>query len=243
MSAPGAIPTFYVSPPHDCGYLDGRDAVTLFLDPAARPDMPIYTRLAQYGFRRSGAHLYRPRCPGCQACVSVRVPVSSFRPNRSQRRCVRNNQDLRLEVVPFRFDEAQFALYCRYMAWRHPGSAMDDPDPDHYMACFASDWSTTEALAWHHDDTLLGVAIVDRLDDALSAVYTFFEPGAAARGLGNLAVLQQVELAKEAGLTWVYLGYWIEACAKMRYKIGFRPLEWFDEGRWCRLEPGAPPPA
>ncbi|RLA35501.1 MAG: arginyltransferase [Gammaproteobacteria bacterium] len=242
MSAPGDVPAFYVSPPHPCGYLPGRDAVTLFLDPTTRADVTIYTRLARYGFRRSGAHLYRPRCPGCQACVPVRLPVAAYQPNRSQRRCARGNRDLRLDTAPFRFDAAQFALYRRYMAWRHPGSAMDDADPDHYMACFASDWCASEALTWYDGDNLLAVAILDRLGDALSAVYTFFEPEEAARGLGNLAVLQQVAMAHEAELEWVYLGYWIRDCAKMSYKIGLRPLEWFDEGRWRRLEPGAPAP-
>jgi arginine-tRNA-protein transferase len=242
VTAPRDVPAFYVSPPHTCGYLPGRDAVTLFLDPATRPDMPTYTRLARYGFRRSGAHLYRPRCPGCQACVSVRVPVADFRPNRSQRRCLRANRELRLEVAPFAFDPDQFALYRRYMTWRHPGSAMDDSEAEHYLACFASDWCTTLTMTWHAGDQLLAAAVVDRLDDALSAVYTFFEPAAAVRGLGNLAVLEQVAQADAAGLEWVYLGYWIGASPKMNYKIGFRPLEWFDEGHWRLLAPGAPPP-
>lgn len=242
MSAPRDVPAFYVSPPHACGYLAGREAITLFLDPTAPIDVALYTHLAHYGFRRSGAHLYRPRCPGCQACVSVRIPVASFRPNRSQRRCLRGNRDLRLEVTPFDFDPEQFALYRRYMAWRHPGSAMDDSQADHYLACFASSWCATEAWTWYAGERLLAMAIVDRLGDALSAVYTFFEPTAAARGLGNLAVLEQVARARAAGLRWVHLGYWIGASPKMSYKIGFRPLEWFAEGHWRLLAPGAPPP-
>lgn len=238
MSAPDDAPAFYVSPPHTCGYLDGRDAVTLFLDPARRPSMPLYARLAHYGFRRSGHHLYRPRCPGCSACVPVRVPVADFRPNRSQRRCLANNRDLRLECTPFGFDAAQFDLYLRYMAWRHPGSTMDDPDPDHYLACFDSSWCDTEAWSWFDGERLVAVAIVDRLADALSAVYTMSDPTEARRGLGNYAVLQQMELAHEAGYAWVYLGYWIGACEKMAYKLGYRPLEWFDSGHWRRLEHG-----
>ena len=243
MSAPHDALAFFISPPHDCGYLDDRDAVTLFLDPARRPTMPLYTRLAHYGFRRSGHHLYRPRCPGCQACVPLRVPVADFTPNRSQRRCLAANRDLRLERAPFGFDAAQFDLYRRYMAWRHPGSSMDDPDPEHYLACFASNWCDTEALSWYDGETLVAVAIVDHLADALSAVYTMSEPAAARRGLGNFAVLRQIELAQAAGLDRLYLGYWIGACTKMAYKIGYRPLELFADGRWKRLERGAPAPA
>ncbi len=242
MSAPDDALAFYISPPHDCGYLDGRDAVTLFLDPARRPNMALYTRLAHYGFRRSGHHLYRPRCPGCQACVPVRVPVADFAPNRSQRRCLATNRELRMERAPFDYDTAQFDLYRRYMAWRHPGSSMDDPDPEHYLACFASSWCATEALNWYAGERLVAVAIVDRLDDALSAVYTMLDPAAARRGLGNFAVLRQIELAREEGFAWVYLGYWIGACRKMAYKSDYRPLECFRDGRWRRLEPGDPAP-
>ncbi len=243
MSAPDDAPVFYVSPPHACGYLEERDAVTLFLDPSRRPTTALYTRLAHYGFRRSGHHLYRPRCPGCQACVPVRLPVAAFRPNRSQRRCLAANRDLRVERAPFAFDAAQFDLYRRYIAWRHPGSSMDDPDPEHYLACFASAWCDTEAVSWYAGDRLLAVAIVDRLEDALSAVYTLFDPAAASRAPGNLAVLQQVADARAAGLDWIYLGYWIGACDKMAYKIGYRPLEWYDAGTWRRLERGDPVPA
>lgn len=242
MSAPGNAPAFYISPPHACGYLEERSAVTLFLDPAAPVTVPFYTRLAHYGFRRSGTHLYRPRCPGCKACVPVRIHVDAFVPNRSQRRCQRRNRDLRFALVPFAFDDAQFDLYARYVAWRHAGSSMDDPDPEHYLACFDSPWADTLALTWHDGDALVAVAIVDRLGDALSAVYTFFAPEAAKRGLGTLAILRQVDLAREAGFDWVYLGYWIGASEKMRYKSGFRPLEWFDDGRWRRLEVGAGEP-
>ncbi|MDX1594421.1 MAG: arginyltransferase [Gammaproteobacteria bacterium] len=243
MSAPHDVPTFFVSPPHTCGYLEGREAVTLFLDPARRPTRPLYAHLARHGFRRSGEHLYRPRCPGCSACVPVRVPVDVFQPNRSQRRCLAGNRDLHLERRPFAFDEAQFELYRRYMAWRHPGSSMDDPEPDHYLACFASSWGETETFSWYAEERLVSVAIVDLLEDGFSAVYTMFDPCAARRGPGNFAVLRQVELARDAGLDWVYLGYWIGASPKMAYKIGFRPLEWYGDGRWHRLDPGAPVPS
>ena len=124
------------------------------------------------------------------------------------------------------------------MAWRHPGSTMDDPDPDHYLACFDSSWCDPEAWSWFDGERLVAVAIVDRLADALSAVYTMSAPTEARRGLGNYAVLQQMELAHEAGYAWVYLGYWIGACEKMAYKLGYRPLEWFDSGHWRRLEHG-----
>ncbi|HEY5789942.1 MAG TPA: arginyltransferase [Gammaproteobacteria bacterium] len=242
MSRLRQLPAFFLSPAHACGYLPGREAVTLFADPHATPSPELYAHLARFGFRRSGEHLYRPRCPDCTACVPVRVPVHGFAANRSQRRNARANATLEPALQPFGFDPEQFALYRRYMAWRHPGSSMDDADPGHYLACFASSWCDTAALTLRADGRLVAVAVTDRLGDAWSAVYTYFDPALAARGLGTHAVLRQLEGARQAGCSHLYLGYWIAACAKMRYKAGFRPLEWFSDGHWLRLAPGAPLP-
>jgi len=232
------LPAFYISPPHDCGYLPGREAVTLFADPHNRTTPALYTKLAHYGFRRSGEHLYRPRCPGCQACVPTRLPVDDFAPNRSQRRNLSANTGLRLTSQPFAFDSGQFDLYRRYMQWRHPGSTMDDDSQQHYVECFSSQWCHTTTLTLHDDRRLVAVAITDRLGDALSAVYTFFDPDYAAAGLGTLALLHQIETARRERLAYLYLGYWIGASAKMHYKLRFRPLEWFADGRWLRLAAG-----
>ncbi|HFE32293.1 MAG TPA: arginyltransferase, partial [Gammaproteobacteria bacterium] len=96
---------FYASRPHPCSYLTGRDTVNLFTDPDAPMDMAIYSRLADFGFRRSGGHIYRPRCPQCQACLPVRIPVSAFQPSRAQRRTLKANRDVQATLRPAAFDE------------------------------------------------------------------------------------------------------------------------------------------
>jgi len=81
---------------------------------------------------------------------------------------------------------------------------------------------------------------VDRLANALSAVYTFFAPEHGhRRSPGRFAILLLVEEARRQGLDWVYLGYWIKECRKMSYKDEYRPLEYFYDNDWHRL----PPPA
>ena len=77
--------------------------------------------------------------------------------------------------------------------------------------------------------------LVDELTDGLSAIYTFFEPGEIRRSLGNYAILWQVEHARELGLEYVYLGYWIRDCQKMAYKSEYRPLELYVNSRWTTL--------
>jgi len=82
---------------------------------------------------------------------------------------------------------------------------------------------------------LVGLAVCDQMDSALSAVYTFFDPDLQQRSLGTFAILLQLEHARQQQLYYVYLGYWIKASAKMSYKSEFRPLELLINRRWTLL--------
>jgi arginine-tRNA-protein transferase len=230
---------FYATPPHDCNYLPGQEAITLFADPRFRKNTRLYAALAGNGFRRSGEHLYIPYCRNCSACVPVRIPVREFRHNRSQARCRRRNSDLRIRPCPPAFDSEHFALYRRYLAHRHRGGGMDDPTPESYVEFLTATWSDTTFFEMRAPNgALVAVSVVDAMPGALSAVYTFFEPDLAARSPGTFAILFQVEEARRRGCDYVYLGYWIEACRKMRYKRDYHPLEFFRDGEWRREPSG-----
>lgn len=227
--------TLYRSPSHECAYLPEREAVTQFIDPAFPLSPLTYSHLVDVGFRRSGEYVYRPRCNDCQACMAARIPVTRFNPSRGQRRIWRANQDVVVNALPAAFKEEHFALYRRYIRVRHPGGGMDAPDPDRYREFLLSSWCNTLCFEFRLHDRLLAVAVADRLQCGLSAVYTFFDPEYAKRGLGTYAVLWEIAEARRQGLNWVYLGYWIAACRKMNYKCHFRPLEIFRDGLWQTL--------
>jgi len=239
MTSPAAfnLLSFYATPTHECSYLSGREAVTVFADPEFRKSTALYSVLSRYGFRRSGQHIYRPRCPGCEACVPVRVRVRDFSPRRSQRRAWQNNEDLTVLPRMATFHEEHFALYRRYLEDRHKGGGMDDPSPKQYMEFLTSEWSQTVFYEFRWKRRLLGVTVADRLEDGLSAVYTFFDPAQEKRSLGVFAILWQIAEARRLELDWLYLGYWIGASSKMRYKTEYQPLEYFRDGRWVRTMP------
>ena len=235
MSATRDIPeqlAFFASPPHACGYLPERMAVSVFVDPNAVMDMHVYSRLADYGFRRSGSHVYTPKCPHCRACVPARIPVRQFRPNRAQRRCLRANARVSATPMAVALREEQFALYRRYISSRHPGGGMDDPNPDKYLEFLGSDWSDTLFVEFRQQDHLLAVSVLDVLDQGLSAVYTFFDPDFEAQSPGRFTLLWAIEETRRRGLDWLYLGFWIGASQKMRYKQEYRPLELLLDGQW-----------
>ncbi len=234
-------PAFYLSPDHDCAYRPQETARTLFADPAFPMNPDSYQELIDQGFRRSGGHVYRPYCPRCQACVSLRVPARDFRPRRSQRRCWKKNRPvLDVRIRPAGFDEEHFELYQRYTDGRHPEGGMRDATPKVYLDFLAGPWTKTLFCEFRLKRRLAAVAVTDLLPRGLSAVYTFFDPELKSLSLGVFAVLWQIERARSLGLPWLYLGYWIEDCRKMHYKEEYRPVEAWTGSGWKRFGVGAP---
>ena len=225
----------YTTYPHSCSYLENREATTLFVDPRQEVDQALYSNLSILGFRRSGNHLYRPHCEGCEACIPARIPVESFSPNRSQRRNIARNSDLEVELTDNIRDEASFDLYRRYIEQRHHDGDMYPPDREQYLSFLDNAWDCTRYFRFYDQGRLIAVSVVDELLDGLSAIYTFFDPEAHKRSLGRYAVLWQVQKAREQQLEYLYLGYWIKGCRKMTYKSEYRPLEIYINGRWSVL--------
>jgi len=226
---------FYISKPHDCSYLPDQQAVTLFANPDSNVDTLQYSLLAHYGFRRSGSLFYRPRCPACEACTPIRVLVNRFQPRRGQRRIWNRNTDLKITACPGEFSQEHFSLYKRYIGSRHSGGGMDTHDDDKYREfLFCPDIDTIMYEA-RLADRLLAVAVVDRLSDALSSVYTFFDPAEARRSLGVFTILWTIAEARRLGRRWVYLGYWIQETRKMAYKDQYRPFEKLEGGKWIEI--------
>lgn len=229
----------YLTGDQPCSYLAERDTRSLFIDPLAALDSARYQWLLQQGFRRSGRFVYRPACRGCRACISVRIPVEAFAPDRSQRRNQRRNANLRIRFRPALFCPEHYALYRAYLQARHPDGAMADDDEQSYRRFLLEPWGgETELMELRQDDRLIAVAVTDVLPDALSAVYTFFDPTQADRAPGTFAVLAQLAEARSRGLQHLYLGYWIRDSRKMRYKERFRPLEAWDGRYWRRYAAG-----
>lgn len=224
---------FYATPPHECSYLAERRAVTLFTDPKSSMSPEVYSALAEVGFRRSGEYVYRPRCPRCEACIPARIPVAEFRADRSQRRIARNNADLTVRPLPAEYREEHFLLYRRYIRSRHADSGMDVDSVEQYLAFLTSTWSDTRFVEFRAGGQLLAVAVVDRMSQGLSAVYTFYDPD-STRGLGVNAVLWELEEARRQGLPYLFLGYLIDESPKMAYKRRYHPLELFQRGHWQR---------
>ena len=231
------FPYFFVTVPAPCPYLPGRLERKVFTRLTGDDPIALNDALTHAGFRRSQGIAYKPACEGCQACVSVRVPVDRFQPTRSMRKIMARNADLTLsQALPFATEE-QFGLLRNYLEARHPGGGMVEMDALDYAAMIEDSPIDTH-IAEYRDGAgrLYGGCLVDRLGDGLSLVYSFFDPDDAGRSLGSMMVLGQIERARQLGLPYVYLGYWIDGCRKMVYKARYQPLEGLGPDGWKPLE-------
>ncbi|MEM0978180.1 MAG: arginyltransferase [Pseudomonadota bacterium] len=231
---------FYVTAPQPCPYLKGRTERKLFTALHGDHAVALNDALSAQGFRRSQNVLYRPSCADCQACMSVRIRVSDFQPTKSQQKILRRNKDIhRTSSAPWA-TEPQFELFKKYLSARHADGGMADMDVFEFAAMVEETPIRSRVVEYYssaerRSEHLLAVCLTDILHDGVSMVYSFFDPDFDRLSLGTFMILDHIEIARQAGLNYVYLGYWVPGSPKMAYKAKFSPLEVFKNNTWSEM--------
>ena len=232
-------PQFYVTAPQPCPYLAGRMERKLFTALQGDHAETLNDSLSKQGFRRSQNVLYRPSCAECSACMSARIRVADFTPSKSQRRTLRRNADLQRDATSPWATEAQYALFREYLDNRHSDGGMADMDIFEFAAMIEETPIRSRVIEYtappaegRRNRSLDATCLTDVLDDGLSMVYSFYDPARIKHSMGTYVILDHIEIAREAGLPYVYLGYWVPGSPKMGYKANFSALEIYKNGAW-----------
>ena len=235
---------FFLTAPSPCPYLPGREERKVFAHLPLSDGPGVNDALTQVGFRRSQNIAYRPACEACDACISARIPAADYRFSRSERRVLKDNDDLGRHLVEAEATMEQFDLLRRYLLARHAHGGMADMTWPDYVAMVEDTAVRTHLIEYRLPSgdrgpgDLAACVLVDILGDGLSLVYSFYEPALAKRSLGSFVILDHVVQARLAELANVYLGYWVPGSTKMDYKARYRPIEVLKPGGWVRLNEG-----
>lgn len=214
-------------PPDACSYLP-QERSSLEYRVLAYITDHAYQEMLMRGWRRHGRNFFRPACPRCQKCRSLRLDVNTFHPTKSQRRAMKKNALVRLEVTEPAVTKEHLRLYNDWHADMHLRSGWRDDQIDEatYRDVFlAGNWPFSKEFRYYREDHLIGVGLVDVLPDALSSVYFYHDPSWRPLSPGTFTVQKEIEYAQKTGRRHLYLGYWIAECQSMAYKSRFGPHE------------------
>lgn len=224
--------------PSPCPYLADRLFLPEYFLAAALTAAELALFLAA-GWRKFGPYFFRPACPACRQCIPLRVAAERFLPSASQRRVLRRNADLQVSCGPLRYSDEAFALYQAHSHERFEQAS----DREGFVASFYQPSCPALQLELRLQGELIGLGILDLGGEGLSSVYFCFDPRHARRNLGTFGALQEIELTRQLGLPWYYLGYFVPGSPRMAYKDHFRPRQHFHWASQCWQEVTAPPAA
>lgn len=236
------MPVFrvYTGSPAPCPYLPDRVSINEYWV-TRRLTPESYQLLMEQGFRKFGAVSFRPRCVGCTECRSIRYPIEQFRPDRSQRRNWKANQDLRVEFNRPTLDDARMELYHRYHEAQGVlrGWPENDIGPHEYESTFVRNPIPGVEISLWLEDLLVGVVLTELTPDVISGIYHYHDPDLRKRGLGTYGMLHTIEHGRMLGKRYAYFGYYVQGCVSVEYKARFQPAEILDDNReWAPFRPG-----
>ncbi|WP_340108608.1 arginyltransferase [Pikeienuella sp. HZG-20] len=232
---------FFLTANQPCPYLPDRQERKLFTTLRGHDAREVNDSLSLRGFRRSQSVAYRPACADCGACLSVRIPVAAHTPSHSQRRIMKRNAGLERRTCAPWATEEQYEVFRTYLRSRHADGGMAEMDICEFASMIEETTVRTRIIEYHApdaapDESLVAACLTDVMTDGLSMVYSFFRPELARRSLGLYMILDHLAIARQAGLPYLYLGYWVPGSRKMDYKARFTPFEFFRGGEWRRTD-------
>lgn len=229
--------------PESCPYLPDREARLPLRLPLRRLTGADFDQLLELGDRRSGRGLYRASCGACRECRPIRVPTAEFQPTASQRRSVRRNEDVSVQIGPVSCTPEHLDLYNRHKFGRGLSRSGQELTEGQYRQWLVDSCVESVELRYLVGERLIGVSVLDLGATSVSSVYHYYDPDEGRRSLGVYSVLWEIAWAHSVGMQWYYLGYYVRDCDHLNYKARYLPNEIKTDTGWMRTAPDAGPGA
>jgi len=215
---------------YECAYIPG-NLVRMHYKYVPKASQTFASAVIARGWRRFGKYFFHPICKGCSECKSLRIDVANYQYTKSQRKAIKRNKETQIIIQKPTLTKAHLALYNKYHAHKHAKDAWsfrEISQREYYENFVDGAWEFGKEILYIKDDKLIGVDLIDILDDGISSIYFYYDPDCSELSLGIYSLLYQINLASILELKWIYLGYWVEGCKAFAYKPKFQPQELLD---------------
>lgn len=242
------IGVFFETPSATCSYFPGERIARqmAFLEPLRKPTVTplndvrkLVKELIPHGFLDGGFSAKFNACSGCKKCFPVRINLAEFTPSRSQRRILKRNQDLSIEMKSMRdergvsiLEREHFNLMHHNATNRHPGGWFTTMGYESFRHSF----SVYDMVAETRDaeGKLMNFTVLSVGDNYVYGINFFYDVvESQRRSLGKHTILALTEALKEVeSVEHFYLGSLAQDSPKLSYKGEFSGLEAMTDQGW-----------
>ena len=208
-----------------CSYLENKEQTTHYKI-INECSAHLTQELIERGYRRFGRMYFRPICEGCQECKSIKIDVDNYSFSKSEKRVLKKAVDVDIYIQSPSLSQDHLTLFDAYHRFNSEKKGWDftEVTPDHYYNSFVVGHEEYgKEVLYFYEDKLIGVDLIDILEDGISSIYFYYDPKYSHLSLGKLSLLHQIQLAKESKKKWIYLGYYVEDCPSLSYKANYKP--------------------
>jgi leucyl-tRNA---protein transferase len=169
--------------------------------------------------------------------VPLRIRLDGFRFSKSQRKCLRRNSDLVVQVRPLRICQEHVQLFHAHATRLHHHRPQ-------MIEGFFSQWSHMMPSKGFEFDVfspkerqLIASSFFHVGFNSMAGNYGIFDPEVSDRSLGTYTMLLEIQYAWQMGLDYYYPGFVYDLPSEFDYKLNFNNLEYFDWwGNWYPLD-------
>ncbi len=208
-----------------CSYLNNKEQTTHYkiIDNCTSN---ACQELIERGFRRFGKMYFRPVCPTCDECQSIKIDVENFEFSKSMRRVMKKASHIKSYIQPPTLSRDHLNLFEKYHLYMQDKKdwTYQYTTAQHYYNSFVSGHNDFGYEVLYYDENrLIAVDLIDILPEGISSIYFYYDPDYSEFSLGRLSLYNQVKFAKKSNKKWIYLGYYVEECPSLSYKSHYKP--------------------
>lgn len=208
-----------------CSYIKDREQVTHYkvIENCSAQNCQD---LIERGYRRFGKMYFRPICGDCNECQSIKIDVNSFKFSKSQRRIIKKAQHIKSYVQTPTLSQAHLDLFEKYHLFMKDKKdwSYNETTAEHYYQSFVTGHNEFGyEVLYFDEDKLIGVDLIDILEDGISSIYFYYDPDYSNYSLGKLSLYNQIKFASRSSKKWIYLGYYVQECPSLSYKSEYKP--------------------